>query len=146
MFACESSSKKLQIKISFIYILLIWSLALVSLPFLNIVASSVSSCSIEKVKFENIIFNATSRIAIAPAGVAVPENRLLKFDILILLGDNYGVTIYKNSGTTTATPFNNKISVEIVDRVSFQMAFTIDNIRVYYLCFYRQACNRYTSK
>ena len=35
MFACESSSKKLQIKIPFIYILLIWSMALVPLPFVT---------------------------------------------------------------------------------------------------------------
>ena len=40
----------------------------------------------------------------------------------MLLGDNYGVTIYKNSRGTTATPFSNKVSVEILDRV--QMAFT----------------------
>ena len=45
----------------------------------------------------------------------------------MLLGDNYGVTIYKNSRGTTATPFNNKVSVEILDRVFFQMAFT-DNL------------------
>ena len=42
----------------------------------------------------------------------------------MLLGDNYGVTIYKNSRGTTATPFSNKVSVEILDRVFFQMAFT----------------------
>ena len=43
----------------------------------------------------------------------------------MLLGDDYGVTIYKNSRGTTATPFSNKILVEILDRVSvFQMAFT----------------------
>ena len=37
----------------------------------------------------------------------------------MLLGDNYGVTINKNSRGTTATPFNNKVSVEILDRVFF---------------------------
>ena len=42
----------------------------------------------------------------------------------MLLGDNYGVTIYKNSRGTTATPFSNKVSVEILDRVFFQIAFT----------------------
>ena len=42
----------------------------------------------------------------------------------MLLGDNYGVTIYKNSRGTTATPFSNKVSVEILDRVFLQMAFT----------------------
>ena len=43
----------------------------------------------------------------------------------MLLGDNYGVTIYKNSRGTTATPFSNKVSVEILDRVFFRcMAFT----------------------
>ena len=48
----------------------------------------------------------------------------MNFDILMLLGNTYGVTINKNSGGTTATPFSNKVSVEILDRVSFQMAFT----------------------
>ena len=38
----------------------------------------------------------------------------------MLLGDNHGVTIYKNSGGTTATPFSNKVSVEILDRVFFR--------------------------
>ena len=42
----------------------------------------------------------------------------------MLLGDNYGVTIYKNSRGTTATPFSNKVLVEILDRVYFQMAYT----------------------
>ena len=51
----------------------------------------------------------------------------------MLLGDNYGVTIYKNSRGTKDTLFSNKISVEIVDRV-FSDGF------------YRQASNRYTSK
>ena len=41
----------------------------------------------------------------------------------MLLGDNYGVTVYKNSGGTTATPFSSKVSVEILDCV-FKMAFT----------------------
>ena len=44
----------------------------------------------------------------------------------MLLGDNYGVTIYKNSGGTTATPFNNKISVEILDRVLFKWLLATD--------------------
>ena len=34
----------------------------------------------------------------------------------MLLGDNYGVTIYKNSQRTTATPFSNKVTVKILDR------------------------------
>ena len=38
----------------------------------------------------------------------------------MLLGDNYGVTIYKNSRGTKDTLFSNKISVEIVDRVFFR--------------------------
>ena len=42
----------------------------------------------------------------------------------MLLGDNYGVTIYKNSQRTTATPFSNKLSVEILNRNLFQIAFT----------------------
>ena len=43
----------------------------------------------------------------------------------MLLGDNYEVTIYKISGGTTATPFiEQKVSVEILDLVFFQMAFT----------------------
>ena len=51
----------------------------------------------------------------------------------MLLDDNYGVTIYKNSGGTAATPFSNKVSVEILDCI-FSDGF------------YRQASNRYTSK
>ena len=35
----------------------------------------------------------------------------------MLPGDNYGVTIYKNSRGITATLFSNKVSVEILDRV-----------------------------
>ena len=50
----------------------------------------------------------------------------------MLLGDNYVVTNNKNSGGTTATPFSNKVSVEILDR-----NFSDD--------FYRQASNRYAS-
>ena len=65
-------------------------------------------------------------------GVAVKID-FYNFDILMLLGDNYGVTIYKNSGGTTATPFSNKVSVEILDRV-------------FLIGFYSQASNRYTSK
>ena len=41
----------------------------------------------------------------------------------MLLGNHYGVTIYKNCEGTTATPLSNKVSVETLDRV-FQMAFT----------------------
>ena len=51
------------------------------------------------------------------------ENRLLNFDILKLIGDNYGVTIHKNSRGTTATPFSNKVSVEILDCI-FSDGFT----------------------
>ena len=40
----------------------------------------------------------------------------------MLLGDNYWVTIYKNSERTTATPFSNKITVEILDCNFFQIA------------------------
>ena len=40
------------------------------------------------------------------------------------LGDDCGVTINKNSWGTAATPFSNKVSVEILDRNFFQMAFT----------------------
>ena len=40
----------------------------------------------------------------------------------MLLGDNYRVTIYKNSGRTTATCFSNEVSVEILDHF-FQVAF-----------------------
>ena len=43
----------------------------------------------------------------------------------MLLGDNYGVTIYKNSRGTTATPFSNKVSVEILDRVFFRWLLQI---------------------
>ena len=51
----------------------------------------------------------------------------------MLLDGNYGVTIYKNSRGTTATPFSNKVLVEILDRV-FSYGF------------YSQASNCYTSK
>ena len=90
MFACESSLKKLQTKISFIYILLIWSMALVPLPFLNIVAREVLPCSTEKVKFEDIIYQRHQSLNSRSAGGCSSENRLLNFDILMLLDDNYG--------------------------------------------------------
>ena len=51
----------------------------------------------------------------------------------MLLGDNYEVTIYKNSKGTTATPFANKVLGEILDQ-NFSDGF------------YRQASNHYTSK
>ena len=35
----------------------------------------------------------------------------------MLLGDNYGVTTSKNSVGIAATPFSNKVSDEILDRV-----------------------------
>ena len=55
----------------------------------------VSPCSIEKVKFENINFQHYQSLNSHSAGGRSSENRLLNFDILMLLGDNYGVTIYK---------------------------------------------------
>ena len=48
------------------------------------------------------------------------ENRLLKFNISILPGDNYGLTTYKNSLRIIATLFNNKISQMISDRHFFR--------------------------
>ena len=38
------------------------------------------------------------------------ENRLLKFNIPILPGDNYGLTTYKSSLRIIATVLNNRIS------------------------------------
>ena len=38
------------------------------------------------------------------------ENQFLKLNISILPGDNYGLTIYKNSLRIIATLLNNKIS------------------------------------
>ena len=51
----------------------------------------------------------------------------------MLLGDNYGIAIDKNSQRTTATPFSNKVSVDILV-CNFSDSF------------YRQASNRYASK
>ena len=51
------------------------------------------------------------------------ENRLLKFNIPILPGDNYGLTTYKNSLRIIATLLNNKISQTISDH-HFQVTFT----------------------
>ena len=52
----------------------------------------------------------------------------------MLLGNNYGVTIYKNSGGTTATPFSNKISVKILDCI-FSDGFyrQASNIRLFFV-------------
>ena len=61
------------------------------------------------------------------AGGRSSENRLLNFDILMLLGDNYGVTIYKIAEELQPHLLAIKYrlrSVEILDRVFFQMAFT----------------------
>ena len=60
------------------------------------------------------------------------ENRILKFDIPILPGDSYGLTICKNSLRIIATLHNNKISQTISDRR--------------FLSFYRQTNNRYASQ
>ena len=60
------------------------------------------------------------------------ENRLVKFNILLLPGDNYELTTYKNSLRKIATVLNNKISLTISDR-HFSDSF------------YRQANNRYAS-
>ena len=49
-----------------------------------------SPCNIEKVKFENIIFQRYQSLNSHSAGGCSSENRLLNFDILMLLGDNYG--------------------------------------------------------
>ena len=72
-------------------------------------------------------------MAIVPAGVRSNKNRLLSFEILMVLGDNYGVTIFIKSGKTTAKPFSNKILVEILDS-NFSDGFC------------RQASNHYASK
>ena len=61
------------------------------------------------------------------------ENRLLKFNIPILPGDNYGLTTSKNSLRIIATLLNNKISQTISD-CHFSNSF------------YRQANNRYASQ
>ena len=42
----------------------------------------------------------------------------------MLQGNNYGITVYKNTLRTTATSFSSKVSVEILDRKFFQIAFT----------------------
>ena len=60
------------------------------------------------------------------------ENRLIKFNIPILPGDNYELTTYKNSLRIIATVLNNKILLMISDH-HFSDSF------------YRQANNRYAS-
>ena len=47
------------------------------------------------------------------------ENQLVKFNIPILPGDNYGLTTYKNSLKIITTVLNNKISLTISDRHFF---------------------------
>ena len=47
------------------------------------------------------------------------ENHLVKFNIPILPGDNYGLTTYKNTLRIIATVLNNKISLTISDRHFF---------------------------
>ena len=47
------------------------------------------------------------------------ENRLVKFNIPILSGDNYELTTYKNSLRIIATVLNNKISLTISDHHYF---------------------------
>ena len=59
------------------------------------------------------------------------ENRLLKFNISILPGDNYGLTTYKNSLRIIAILLNNKILRMVSDCSD---------------SFYRQANNRYASQ
>ena len=64
------------------------------------------------------------------AGVAV---KIDLNDNLMLLDNNCGVTIYKNSQRTTAIPFSNEVSVEILDQ-NFSDSFC------------RQASNCYLNK
>ena len=53
------------------------------------------------------------------------KNRLLKFDIPILPGNNYGLTIYKNSLRIIATLRSNKICITNDFRLPFfKIAFT----------------------
>ena len=59
-----------------------------------------AACSIEKLKFENIIFQCYQSLNCHSAGGCSNQNRLLNFDILMLLGDNY----LQNSQRTTANP------------------------------------------
>ena len=49
------------------------------------------------------------------------------------LDDNYGVTIYKTSGGTTATRFSNKESVEILDRnfLKWLLQISKQSLRLY---------------
>ena len=61
------------------------------------------------------------------------ENRLVKFNIPILPGDNYGLSSYKNSLRIIATVLNNKILLTISDH-HFSDSF------------YRQANNHYASQ
>ena len=58
------------------------------------------------------------------------ENQLVKFNIPILPGDNYGLTTYKNSLKIITIVLNNKILLTISDR-HFSDSF------------YRQVNNRY---
>ena len=58
------------------------------------------------------------------AGGCGNQNRLINFDILMLLGHNYEVTIYRNSQRTTATPISNKVSVKILVLQFFSDSFT----------------------
>ena len=44
------------------------------------------------------------------------ENQLVKFNIPILPGDNYGLTTNKNSLKIITTVLNNKISLTISDK------------------------------
>ena len=53
------------------------------------------------------------------------ENRLLKFNIPILPGDNYGLTTYKNSLRIIATVLNTKISQTTSDHRFFTDKQTI---------------------
>ena len=104
-----------------------------SIAILYIVASWVSPCSIKKLKFENIIFQRYQSLYSHSAGGCSKENRFLNFNILMVLGDNYAVTIYKNIQRNTATLFSNKVSVEILDLI---FSDSLD----------RQASNHYASK
>ena len=61
------------------------------------------------------------------------ENQVVKFNIPILPGDNYGLTTYKNSLKIITTVLSNKILLTISDR------HFSDSL-------YRQVNNRYTSQ
>ena len=100
------------------------SVAMTLLPFLWIVYPYVLVCNVKNFKIlKNYQCHQPANDNSTSDGN--DENRLLKFNVPVLPGNNYGLAIYKNSLRIIATLLSNKISQTISDQTAFTEKQTI---------------------